>query len=104
MYEDKKRLQNEIDEFEMLASSKSDEIESMKQKSKAYNEGKMKESNPFKSNKKILSHRIKTSCTERNLTTAMSSKKLKKRRKFKFLCFLDYQTFQETQMCIMYVS
>ena len=87
MYEDKKRLQNEIDEFEMLASSKSDEIERMKQQSKAYNECKLKEINTFKSNNEVLSHIVKTSCTERNLTTAMSSKKLKKRKKFKFFGF-----------------
>ena len=80
-------LQNEIVEFKVLASSKSDETECMKQKSKAYNEGKLKESNIFKSNNEILSHRVETICIEKNSKTAMSSKKLKKRRKFKFLCF-----------------
>ena len=54
----------------MLASSERDKTERMKQQSKAYNEGKLKESNIFKSNNEILSHRVETICIEKNSKTA----------------------------------
>ena len=87
LYEDKLRLQNEIDEFKMLASSKSDETKSFKQKLEACTKRMLKEDNLFKNEKEILNHRVETSCTEKNSTTEISSKNLKKRRKFKLFCF-----------------
>ena len=71
----------------MLASSKSDKTKNTKEKLEPCNKGMLKEKNILKNKNEKLSHRVETSCMEKSLTTAMSSKKLKKRKKFKFFGF-----------------
>ena len=94
--EDKKRLQIEIVEYKVLTSSKSDETKNMKQKLEAYNEDMLKENNLLK-NKSYRVGNMETSRTEQDLTTAIFSKNIKKRRKFKF--FKHLLLFHKTQMC-----
>jgi len=78
LYEDKKRYQ-EIVWFKTITSPVTKTV-SMKQKLNV-------SVDTLKENER-LSYRVeKTSCTEKNLKTATSSKKLKKRRIFKFFCF-----------------
>jgi len=53
-------------------------------------EDMLKENNLLKNKNEVLSYKkenIETSRTEHDLTTTMSSKKSKKRRRFKFFCF-----------------
>ena len=78
LYEDKKRYQ-EIVWFKTITSPVTKTV-SMKQKLEV-------SVDTLKENER-LSYRVeKTSSTEKNLKTATSSKKLKKRRIFKFFCF-----------------
>ena len=83
LYEDKKRYQ-EIVWFKTITSPVTKTV-SMKQKLEV---DTLKENNVLDEKNERLSYRVeKISCTEENLKTATSSKKLKKRRIFKFFCF-----------------
>jgi len=83
--EDKKRYQ-EIVWFKTITSPVTKTV-SMKQKLEVSIDT-LKENNVLDEKNERLSYRVeKISCTEENLKTATSSKKLKKRRIFKFFCF-----------------
>ena len=85
LYEDKKRYQ-EIVWFKTITLPVTKTV-SMKQKLEV-SVDTLKENNVLDEKNERLSYRVeKISCTEKNLKTATSSKKLKKRRIFKFFCF-----------------